>query len=80
MDIRLCRGGTGLFLETHQQLFWQVLLQVLSSGPSPVVVSLPKVVNLVSWVICSQKLQLAAVGSCLDSTRWELIPCQLLCK
>lgn len=51
MDIRHCGKGTGLFLETHQQPFWQVLLRDLSSAElSQVVVSVPKVVNLVSWM------------------------------
>lgn len=43
--------GTELFLETHQQPFWQVLLRDLSSaGLSQVVVSVPEVVNLLSWM------------------------------
>lgn len=51
MDIRHRGKGTGLFLESHQQPFWQVLLRDLSSaGLSQVVVSVPKVVNQVSWM------------------------------
>lgn len=51
MDIRHHGKGTGLFLESHQKPFWQVLLRDLSSaGLSQVVVSVPKVVNLVSWM------------------------------
>lgn len=51
MDIRHHGKGPGLFLESHQKPFWQVLLRDLSlAGLSQVVVSVPKVVNLVSWM------------------------------
>lgn len=80
MDIRQCWKRAGLFLETHQQQFWRVLMQILSLvGLSHFVGSVSKDVG----VICSLNLgdsfpvnqvvtELKALGQRMKLHVWSL--------